>query len=179
MLCLEGNGDTATGAACQQRTLTPPDTWSCPTLGLACVLMSKPISPELVLSPDLWISNTPRYFSFAWDKKYGENWICRGVIRYIAFFDDMWVVEKGVTLLLGFNRILIGRKCPKSSRSTVQLVRGWGNIMPRGFFYSWISSSLSRLFVSVSSFLNIAILEKYLYLYIVFFLNLNLCPCIL
>ena len=33
----------ATGAACQQRTLTPPDTWSCPTLGLACVLMSRPI----------------------------------------------------------------------------------------------------------------------------------------
>ena len=28
----------ATGAACQQRTLTPPDTWSCPTLGLTCVL---------------------------------------------------------------------------------------------------------------------------------------------
>ena len=56
----------ATGAACQQRTLTPPDTWSCPTLGLACVLMSRPISPELVLSPDFWISNTPRYFSFAY-----------------------------------------------------------------------------------------------------------------
>ena len=55
----------ATGAACQQRTLTPPDTWSCPNLGLACVLMSRPISPELVLSPDFWISNTPRYFSFA------------------------------------------------------------------------------------------------------------------
>ena len=55
----------ATGAACQQRTLTPPDTWFCPTLGLACVLMSRPISPELVLSPDFWISNTPRYFSFA------------------------------------------------------------------------------------------------------------------
>ena len=57
----------ATGAACQQRTLTPPDTWSCPTLGLACVLMSRPISPEFVLSPDFWISNTPRYFSFAWN----------------------------------------------------------------------------------------------------------------
>ena len=56
----------ATGVACQQRTLTPPDTWSCPTLGLACVLMSRPISPELVLSPDFWISNIPRYFSFAW-----------------------------------------------------------------------------------------------------------------
>ena len=55
----------ATGVACQQGTLTPPDTWSCPTLGLACVLMSRPISPELVLSPDFWISNTPRYFSFA------------------------------------------------------------------------------------------------------------------
>ena len=40
----------ATGAACQQRTLTPPDTWSCPTLGLACVLMSRPISPELCTS---------------------------------------------------------------------------------------------------------------------------------
>ena len=60
----------ATGAACQQRTLTPPDTWSCPTLGLACVLMSRPISPELVLSPDFWISNIPRYFSFA---SYGVN----------------------------------------------------------------------------------------------------------
>ena len=55
----------ATGVACRQGTLTPPDTWSCPTLGLACVLMSRPISPELVLSPDFWISNTPRYFSFA------------------------------------------------------------------------------------------------------------------
>ena len=54
-----------TGAACQQRTLTPPDTWSCLTLGLLCVLMSRPISPELVLSPDFWISNIPRYFSFA------------------------------------------------------------------------------------------------------------------
>ena len=59
------SNEYATGAACQQRTLTPPDTWSCPTLGLACVLMSRPISPELVLSPDFWISNTPRYFSFA------------------------------------------------------------------------------------------------------------------
>ena len=56
----------ATGAACQQRTLTPPDTWSCPILGLACVLMSRLISPELVLSSDFWISNIPRYFSFAW-----------------------------------------------------------------------------------------------------------------
>ena len=62
----------ATGAACQQRTLSPPDTWSCPTLGLACVLMSRPISPERVLSPDFWISNTPRYFSFAY--QYISSW---------------------------------------------------------------------------------------------------------
>ena len=55
----------ATGAACHQRTFTPPDTWSCPTLGLAYVLMSRPISPELVLFPDLWVSNIPRYFFFA------------------------------------------------------------------------------------------------------------------
>ena len=49
-----------TGAACQQRTLTPPDNWSCPTWGLASVLMLRPISPELVLFP-----NIPRYFYFA------------------------------------------------------------------------------------------------------------------
>ena len=55
----------ATGAECQQRTLSPLDIWSCPTLGLAYVLMSRSISPELVLSPNLWISNIPRYFSFA------------------------------------------------------------------------------------------------------------------
>ena len=48
------------------RTLTPPNTWSCPTLGLACVLMSGRICPELVLFPDFWVSNIPRYFSFAW-----------------------------------------------------------------------------------------------------------------
>ena len=45
-------------------TLTPPDTWPCPTLGLASVLMLRPISPELVLFPDFWISNIPRYFCF-------------------------------------------------------------------------------------------------------------------
>ena len=39
----------ATDVACQQRTLTPPDTWSCPILGLVSVLMLRPISPELVL----------------------------------------------------------------------------------------------------------------------------------
>ena len=42
----------ATGAACQQRTLTPPDTWSCPTSGLTSVLMLRPISPGLVLFLD-------------------------------------------------------------------------------------------------------------------------------
>ena len=54
----------ATGAACQQRTLTPPDTWSCPTLGLASVIMLRPMSPELVLFPDFWVTNIPRYFCF-------------------------------------------------------------------------------------------------------------------
>ena len=56
----------ATGATCQQRTLTPPDTWSCPTLGLACVLMLRPISPEhVIFFPDFWVSNITRYYSFA------------------------------------------------------------------------------------------------------------------
>ena len=58
----------ATDAVCQQRTLTLPDTWSCPTLGLASVLMLRPISPELVLSPDFWVSNIPRYFCFCFSR---------------------------------------------------------------------------------------------------------------
>ena len=63
----------ATGAVYQQRTLTPPDSWSCPTLGLACALIPRPISPELVLFPDFWVSNIPRYFSFACRYSYGLN----------------------------------------------------------------------------------------------------------
>ena len=59
------HGTFATGAACQQRTLTPPDTWSCPTFGLASVLMLRPVSPELVVFPDFWVSNIPWYFCFA------------------------------------------------------------------------------------------------------------------
>ena len=55
---------SATGVACRQGTLTPPDTWSCPPLGLASVLMLRPISPELVLFLDFWVSNIPRYFCF-------------------------------------------------------------------------------------------------------------------
>ena len=90
----------ATGAACQQRTLTPPDTWSCPTLGLACVLMSRPISPELVLSPDFWILNTPRYFSFALNAKTGSTpWRCSiwnirhlklNTCNTVVFINEYW-----------------------------------------------------------------------------------------
>ena len=50
-------GAFARDAACQQWTLTPPDTWSCHTLGLASVLMLRPISPELVLFSDFRVSN--------------------------------------------------------------------------------------------------------------------------
>ena len=60
----------ATGAACQQRTLTPLDTCSCNTYGLAYVLMSRPISPGLVLFPDFWVSNIRLYFSFAYKPRY-------------------------------------------------------------------------------------------------------------
>ena len=53
----------ATGSACQQRTLTPPDTWShfgtcmCSNVGtnLSCI----------VLFPAFWVSNIPRYFCFS------------------------------------------------------------------------------------------------------------------
>ena len=59
----------ATAAACQQRTLTPPDTWSYPTLGLTCVLVFIPISSALVLFLNFWVSSIPRflYFSFRID----------------------------------------------------------------------------------------------------------------
>ena len=77
----------ATGAASQQRTLTPPETWSCPTLGLACVLMSRPISPQLVLFPDFWVTNIPRYFCFAF------QWIA------ILFYKLFWVLFRLVMVL--------------------------------------------------------------------------------
>ena len=44
---------------------TPLDTWSCPTLGSAYVLILKPIPPEFVLFPVFWVSNIPQYFYFA------------------------------------------------------------------------------------------------------------------
>ena len=77
----------ATVAECQQRALTPPDTWSCPTLGLACVLMSRPISPELVLSPDFWISNTPRYFSFAFKITAMHLVCCYNLLGWRSFWN--------------------------------------------------------------------------------------------
>ena len=52
------------------------DTWSCPTLGLACVLMSRPISPELVLSPDFWISN------HYWSGPYYRIWLFTYCTRF-------------------------------------------------------------------------------------------------
>ena len=98
----------ATSAACEQRTLTPPDTWSCPTFGLACVLMSRPISPELVLSPDVWISNIPRYFSFAFYISNGLTEFAETKITALAYrlrkvayctqMHDMWHFEPLVSL---------------------------------------------------------------------------------
>ena len=46
------HGTFATGVACRQRTLTPPDTWSCPIFGLAYVLMLKPVFSMLSCFPD-------------------------------------------------------------------------------------------------------------------------------
>ena len=95
----------ATDAACQQRTLTPPDTWSCPTLGLAWVLMSRPISPELVLFPDFWISNIPRYFSFAPNRYQTDVLNCRlatfhvPVLHMLSEIDPPYCLE--ITFLIG------------------------------------------------------------------------------
>ena len=92
---------SATGVACQHGTFTPPHIWSCPTLGLESVVMLRPISLELVLFPDFWLSNIPRYFCFAsvvdltWRK---EN------ERYIR------MLKKGV-----INSWLVAKICVKST----------------------------------------------------------------
>ena len=57
--------------------------------------MSRPISPELVLSPDLWISNTPRYFSFAFRecmhlKGETESYYYSQCIRSGVTLDQHW-----------------------------------------------------------------------------------------
>ena len=74
----------ATDAAYQQRSLTPPDTWSCPTLGLASVLLG-PISPEVVFFP-VWVSNIPRYFCFA----YYILAHFRQPESFVSTFDKIW-----------------------------------------------------------------------------------------
>ena len=56
--------------ASQQKMLTPQDTWSGPFwelshLKLACVLMLRSFSPELVMFSGLCISNIPQYIYFA------------------------------------------------------------------------------------------------------------------
>ena len=51
------------GAIYQQRTPTSPYIWSCPTWGLACVIILRPIFPKVVLFPDFWVSNILRYTS--------------------------------------------------------------------------------------------------------------------
>ena len=82
----------ATGAACQQRTLTPLDTLSCPTLGLACVLMLRSVSPELVLFPDF-----PLYFCFALIYCfYNQKCLC---VAFLWVFGGIFYV---VTLLFRF-----------------------------------------------------------------------------
>ena len=52
------------GVAWEQRTYTPPDTWSCPTLGLVCVSMFRPNSPKLVLLPDFLSFEHPSVLRF-------------------------------------------------------------------------------------------------------------------
>ena len=47
----------ATGAPSQQRTVTPPETWSCPTLGLAYVLMLRPIEFWTSLGTSILLSD--------------------------------------------------------------------------------------------------------------------------
>ena len=130
----------ATGAACQQRTLTPPDTWSFPTLGLACVLMSRPISPELVLSPDFWISNTPRYFSFAY------HW---------ALVCEFFVVWQLTLTLPGKDYLLSDAVLVTSVEKLISdIVTGWNKFLPRHKF-AWGHLSVWLVRPCISSTLDV------------------------
>ena len=65
----------ATGVACRQETLTPPDTWSRPIWDLHMFYLMGPIFfSNLSLFSGLCNSSIPRYFlDFAW-LKYTRNW---------------------------------------------------------------------------------------------------------
>ena len=109
----------ATGAACQQRTLTPPDTWSCPTLGLASVLMLRPISPELVLSPHFWVSNIPRYFRFCSEPYSKTDFTLVWKIRILLCSDsavDLHIASRKVVKVCRalFIRLLMSSSVPPS-----------------------------------------------------------------
>ena len=64
----------ATGAACQQRTHTPPDTWSCPTLGLASILCW-----------DLSLLNLSCFRTFEFRTPLGIS-----ILLLIGWFGDRW-----------------------------------------------------------------------------------------
>ena len=55
----------ATGAVCQHRTLTAPDTWSCPIWDLHLFLCWDHSFLNLSCLRTFWVSNIPRYFYFA------------------------------------------------------------------------------------------------------------------
>ena len=55
----------ATGAASQQRTLTPPDTWSCPIWDLHLFKCWDHSFLNLSCLRTFWVSNIPWYFYFA------------------------------------------------------------------------------------------------------------------
>ena len=57
-----------------------------PTYGLASVLMLRPMSPELVLLPDFWVSNIPRWFCFCFiAKKAHYKSLIQGYAYWICF----------------------------------------------------------------------------------------------
>ena len=83
-----------------------------PTLGLASVLMLKPIFPELVLFPDFWVSNIPRYFSFLLPMLSSVlNQVLAPHMRFLHFMDlcqtILVIVKIYITALLITEKLLI------------------------------------------------------------------------
>ena len=106
--------------------LTPPDTWSCPTLGLASVLMLRPISPELVLFLDFRVSNIPRYFCFCLD----INWFYKNCLASLCetckeehsakkFLRDHNVVQRTCDVIRTPDSLKVTEVCPEHTESEI------------------------------------------------------------
>ena len=131
LLIIGFHGANATGVACRQGTLTPPDTWSCPTLWLASVLMLRPISPELVLFLDFWVSNIPRYFCFCFPRM--ANYCIKWLRTYrLAVKDQCYIYSNTIQINVSSWRCKLQRTCWLYIRQHLHTLSVWRDTLSSG-----------------------------------------------